>query len=139
MPRKIAPEEKQYYINKDEMTEQLRISQEQGKCTEELGKMFMLIAQRYSTKYNFWQYTYRDEMVSRAIVRCLSKMMSFDLSRNSSPLCYFTMIVFNEFRQVLNKEKRQQQIRENFGDYVWHNHCQDNSIKNDYMEKIESL
>jgi hypothetical protein len=134
MPRKLTPEDKNYYINKDEMTEQLRISQEQGHCSEELGRMFMLIANRYSTKYNFWQYTYRDEMVSRAIVRCLHKMKTFDLSRKTSPLCYFTMVIFNEFRQVLNKEKRQHLIRESFSDHVWETHCQNNGLKNEHQE-----
>lgn len=52
--------------------EECRIQNGLGLITEELGIMIMKICTRFSLHPRFFNYTYRDEMVSDAVARCLT-------------------------------------------------------------------
>jgi len=84
-----------------------------------IGECFMKIAEGFSHKPNYINYTYRDEMVSDAIENCLMYFENFDPEKSSNPFAYFTQIVYYAFLRRIAKEKKQLYIKykstENFG------------------------
>jgi hypothetical protein len=84
-----------------------------------IGECFMKIAEGFSHKPNYINYTYRDEMVSDAIENCLMYFENFDPEKSSNPFAYFTQIVYFAFLRRIAKEKKQLYIKykstENFG------------------------
>lgn len=111
MVEKTTPRPKPYLRNKDFLAELIEC-QEAGKMSDKLGEMFMMLAERYSSKYQFAGYSYRDELVNNAIVACCNAWNKFDPGKSSNPFAFFTVVTNNAFIQILNKEKRQQMIRD---------------------------
>lgn len=102
---------KDYLSNKEMLSEVIHCKKD-GQISEKLGKMFVLLAERYSTKPNFSGYSYRDEMVANAILACCQNYTKFNEDKGSNPFAYFTQIIHNAFIQVLNKERRNQELRD---------------------------
>lgn len=100
------------YLSNKEMYQEVIECQKEGKMSDKLGKMFILLAERYSTKPNFSGYSYRDEMVSNAILACCQAFMKFNPDKGSNTFAYFTSVIHNAFIQILNKERRNQEIRD---------------------------
>jgi hypothetical protein len=76
-----------------------------------VGQCFLMICNRLSTKPNFMNYSYRDEMISDAIENCVSAAHSFDPEKSSNPFAYFTQIAWNAFIRRIHKEKKQSYIK----------------------------
>lgn len=87
-------------------------SKEHGRITEELGKMFLMLAERYAQRSNWRGYTYVDEMKGQAILQLSQIGLQFDESKSENPFAYYTAAVTNSFTRVLNIEKRNQNIRD---------------------------
>jgi hypothetical protein len=85
---------------------------EHGRITEELGKMFLMLAERYAQRSNWRGYTYVDEMKGQAILQLSQIGLQFDESKSENPFAYYTAAVTNSFTRVLNIEKRNQNIRD---------------------------
>ena len=102
---------KKYLTNKTLLAE-IAKSKHQDKMTEDLGKMLTMIATKYSTKPNFRGYSYRDEMISNAILHLCDTWKNFDETKYDNPFAYYTQCIHNSFIQILNREKRIQEIRD---------------------------
>lgn len=76
-----------------------------------VGECILLIAQRLSTKPNFVNYSYREEMVSDGIENCISYFDNFDPSKSDNPFAYFTQIIYYAFLRRIQKEKKQVYIK----------------------------
>lgn len=87
-------------------------SKDHGKITEELGRMFLMLAERYAQRSNWRGYTYVDEMKGQAILQLSQIGLQFDESKSENPFAYYTAAVTNSFTRVLNIEKRNQNIRD---------------------------
>ena len=87
-------------------------SKDHGKITEELGRMFLMLADRYAQRSNWRGYTYVDEMKGQAILQLSQIGLQFDESKSENPFAYYTAAVTNSFTRVLNIEKRMQNIRD---------------------------
>lgn len=113
MARKKKNKEEGYLSNR-EMYEEILRCQENDVISDELGKMFMIIAKRYASKPNFRGYSYVDEMISSGVVACCAALHKFDPTRSKTPnpFSYYTSVVHNCFIQILNKERRHQEIRD---------------------------
>lgn len=107
-----APKKK-YLTNKNLMYE-LEKSKEQGYMTDELGKMFMLLAERYTSHRFFVRYPpgFKEELVSTGVLACCKAWESFDPSRQThpNPFAFFTTCVHNAFVQLCKKEYNQKNI-----------------------------
>lgn len=114
MTRKKLNKKEEGYLSNKEMLAEVLECQKNDVISDKLGKMFMILATRYSTKPNFSGYSYRDEMVSNGIVSCCAALHKFDPTKSltPNPFAYYTSIIHNCFIQILNKEKRQQEIRD---------------------------
>jgi hypothetical protein len=87
-------------------------SKEHGRITENLGKMFIKLSERYAQRSNWRGYTYVDEMKGQAILQLSHIGLQFDESKSENPFAYYTAAVTNSFTRVLNIEKKSQNIRD---------------------------
>ena len=76
-----------------------------------VGECILQIAKRLSTKPNFINYSYREEMISDGIENCISYFDNFDPSKSDNPFAYFTQIIYYAFLRRIQKEKKQVYIR----------------------------
>lgn len=87
-------------------------SKDHGRITEELGKMFIKLSERYAQRSNWRGYTYNEEMRGQAILQLSQIGLQFDESKSENPFAYYTAAVTNSFTRVLNIEKKMQNIRD---------------------------
>ena len=77
-----------------------------------LGECILKIANHLSYRPNFINYTYREEMISDGIENCLQYIDKFNPEKSNNPFAYFTQIIYYAFVRRIQKEKKQQQIKE---------------------------
>jgi hypothetical protein len=87
-------------------------SKDHGRITENLGKMFIKLSERYAQRSNWRGYTYIEEMRGQAILQLSQIGLQFDESKSENPFAYYTAAVTNSFTRVLNIEKKNQNIRD---------------------------
>lgn len=118
MPKK-NPE---HYVNNQDFLEALivykekcRLAEEQGKSRpvipRYIGECFLKIANRLSFKPNFVNYTYRDDMISDGIENCVQYINNFNPEKSTNPFAYFTQIIYYAFLRRIQKENKQQDIK----------------------------
>jgi hypothetical protein len=79
---------------------------------EYVGECLFKIANRLSTKPNFINYTYRDEMISDGIENCISYLDNFDPEKSTNPFAYFTQIIYFAFLRRIQKERKHLYIKQ---------------------------
>ena len=89
-----------------------KFSKDHGRITENLGKMFIKLSERYAQRSNWRGYTYVEEMKGQAILQLSQIGLQFDESKSENPFAYYTAAVTNSFTRVLNLEKKSQNIRD---------------------------
>lgn len=87
-------------------------SNDHGKMTNKLARMFIKLVERYATRSNWRGYTYNDEMQSSALLQLSQIGLKFDESKSQNPFAYYTATITNSFTRVLNLEKKNQNIRD---------------------------
>ena len=128
---KLKPKQKPHYVDNKKflvaMTEyrESRIkAEEEGQkrpqVTNYIGECYLKIANHLSYRPNFINYTYRDDMISDGIENCLQYMDNFAPAKSKNPFAYFTQIIYYAFIRRIQKEKKQQQVKQkmiaNFGE-----------------------
>ena len=78
---------------------------------EYIGECLLKISTRLSTKPNFINYTYRDEMISDGIENCINYIGNFNPEKSSNPFAYFTQIIYYAFLRRIQREKKQLYIK----------------------------
>ena len=112
-----------HYVNNKEFLAALIKRQEQIKemeasgddpprITNYLGECILKIANHLSYRPNFINYTYREEMISDGIENCLQYIDKFNPEKSNNPFAYFTQIIYYAFVRRIQKEKKQQAIKE---------------------------
>ena len=81
---------------------------EKAKSRKNYGVMIMKICTRFSLHPRFYGYTFREDFVSEAIIRCITHSIDrIDLSHpKCNPFSYLTQTAYNVFRQKIKSEKR---------------------------------
>ena len=111
------PKNKKHYVNNKEFLqiikdwnvackEALASGLPRPRIPESAGKILMLIAERYSLRPNFRNYTFRSDMVLQGIENAVKAFPSFDPDRFSNPLAYFTQCIHYSFIGTITKEKK---------------------------------
>ena len=128
---KVEPKQKPHYVDNKKFLQamveyrNLRIkaeeeSKKRPQVTNYIGECYLKIANHLSYRPNFINYTYRDDMISDGIENCLQYMDNFDPEKSKNPFAYFTQIIYYAFIRRIQKEKKQQQIKQkmiaNFGE-----------------------
>ena len=89
-----------------------KFNKDHGRITENLGKMYLKLSERYAQRSNWRGYTYVEEMKGQAILQLSQIGLQFDESKSENPFAYYTAAVTNSFTRVLNIEKKMQNIRD---------------------------
>lgn len=87
-------------------------STDHGKITNKLARMYMMLCEKYSMKFNWRGYSYRDEMEASAILQLTYVGLRFNEAKSNNPFAYYTAAMHNSFCRVLNTEKKNQNIRD---------------------------
>lgn len=87
-------------------------SKDHGNITNKLARMYMMLCQKYSMKFNWRGYSYRDEMEASAILQLTYVGLRFNEAKSSNPFAYYTQTMSNAFCRILNGEKRSQNVRD---------------------------
>ena len=85
-----------------------------GQISDDLGDALLIIARNYANKGNFHGYTWKEDMVSEAVLTCIKYMHNFDPMRYSkpNPFAYFTSIIRNAFLNYIRKQKKHSEIKD---------------------------
>lgn len=94
-----------------------------------VGHAILMIANRLSTKPNFINYSYREEMISDGVENCICYIDNFDPLKSTNPFAYFTQIIYYAFLRRILKEKKQL--------YVKHKCMENSMILNQLIEQSE--
>ena len=127
---KKIPKEKENYVNNKEFTssvvtyvDQLKKSKEndssEPRIPEYVGECFLKIANGIAKRPNFSRYSYKEEMVMDAVENCVRAVSKYKVdtqTRSGVPnaFAYFTQICWYAFLRRIQKEKRQQDIKEKY-------------------------
>jgi hypothetical protein len=98
------------YLN--QLAEAKKQGSELPRVSEYIGKTIYLIANRLATKPNFAGYSYKDEMISDGIENCLMYLHNFDPDKSKNPFAYFTTIIYYAFLRRIQREQKQQYIKQ---------------------------
>lgn len=94
-----------------------------------VGECILMIANRLSTKPNFINYSYREEMVSDGVENCICYIDNFDPVKSDNPFAYFTQIIYYAFLRRILKEKKQT--------YIKHKTLENSMLLNELFEQGE--
>ena len=112
-----------HYVNNKEFTaaiikhnlacrEAIANNEEKPRVTEYIGECIYKIATRLSTKPNFINYSYRDEMICDGIENCLQYIENFKEEKSTNAFAYVTQIIYFAFVRRIHKEKKQAAIKQ---------------------------
>jgi len=112
-----------HYVNNKEFTaaivvhnEACKVAVEKGedkpRVSEYIGECIYKIATRLSTKPNFINYSYRDEMICDGIENCLQYINNFNPEKSQNAFAYVTQIIYFAFLRRIHKEKKQAAIKQ---------------------------
>ena len=101
------------YINNENLLKELKIYKETNSSTEELGRMLLLLAKRYSDRGNFAGYSWKDDMIGESVYTCLKYMHNFNVEiENPNPFGYFSRIIHNSFLNYITRQKTHSKIKD---------------------------
>ena len=113
----------EHYVNNKEFTAAvaehnaaLKLAEEEGRTPPQMsnyiGECIYKIATRLSTRPNFINYTYRDEMICDAIENCIQYIKNFNIEKSNNAFAYITQICYYAFLRRIQKEKKQVFIKQ---------------------------
>lgn len=120
---KTEKKKPEHYVNNKDFTAavaeyviQIKEAESAGKTpprmSEYIGECVYKIATRLSTRPNFINYTYRDEMICDAIENCIQYLGNFNIEKSSNAFAYVTQICYYAFLRRIQKEKKQVFIKQ---------------------------
>jgi hypothetical protein len=123
MTTKKDPKKAEHYVNNKEFTAAVaeyvaEIKQakldgvEKPRMSEYIGGCIYKISTRLSTRPNFINYTYRDEMICDAIENCIQYLGNFNTEKSNNAFAYVTQICYYAFLRRIQKEKKQVFIKQ---------------------------
>ena len=129
-PIKVSKKEGVHYVNNKEFSQSVmdyvlsvrkatETKTEVPRISEHIGRCFLRISEGLSHKPNFIRYTYREEMVMDAVENCIKAIMNYNIeaaTRKGTPnaFAYFTQICYYAFIRRIQKEKKQQDIKQRY-------------------------
>lgn len=106
------PRKKAFYLTNADLLKEVIHAKELGRITEKLAKMFILLTERYSRKSNFAGYSFREDMVSTALINLCANGLKFNPEKSSNPFAFYTTAIHNSFLQYMADEKKHRNIRD---------------------------
>lgn len=114
---KQEKEKGQYWIDKKEFYRAvcehraLQAIDENAPMPDYIGQVIINIATGVMSRYNFNRYSYRDEMISDAILTIIKYYNTFDIAKSDNPYGYFWLAAYRAGQRKVILEKEQQAIK----------------------------
>jgi len=110
-----------YFVDGEELRHELKLFADSDfkTYTVRLCEMIRLMCFRYTLRWNLIGYSYRDELVEDAFLRCLQQLHHINLEHsNCNPFGYISKIIENSCKATIKKEKKQVFIAESLRNYI---------------------
>lgn len=101
-----------YYLTNSKLLPAVISAKEEGKLSEELAKMLMMLTRKYAQRPCFSRYTYKEDMISEALANLCQNALKFNPEKSKNPFAFYTSCINNSFLQFLNVEKKHRRIRD---------------------------
>lgn len=102
-----------HYVTNSQLLEAIAADKLNGKrLSPRLAKYLFMIAERYSFSSSFGGYSFREDMVSFAVVNLCANWHKFDPEKSDNPFAFYTTAAYRSFLQYLADEKKQRDIRD---------------------------
>jgi hypothetical protein len=117
MARNKGKENNPYWIDKKEFYQAVCDHREQQALNPDapmpdyIGQVIINIATGVMSRYNFNRYSYRDEMISDAILTIIKYYNTFDINKSDNPYGYFWLAAYRAGQRKVILEKEQQAIK----------------------------
>lgn len=125
-----------YYLSNSKLLPAVIESKAQGRITNELAEMLMMLASRYASRPIFAMYTYREDMVAEALADLCKNALKFNTERSNNPFAYYTSCIHNSFLGFLNVEKKHRKIRDQLLIEIGENPSY--SFENEYRANLDN-
>lgn len=102
----VARDNSVHYVNNETLLRLLREYKSSTFIPNDLHTLFYEMATRICSKPRFRGYTYTEDMISDAYIRCIDNAHKFDTEKDN-PFSYFTTVIFNSFYQFLIRETKE--------------------------------
>lgn len=103
-----------HYVTNAQLIEAIAADKANGyKLSSRLAKYLWMIAERYSFSPSFAGYSFREDMVSIAVVNLCANWHKFDPAKSDNPFAFYTTAAYRSFLQYLADEKKHREIRDN--------------------------
>lgn len=103
-----------HYVTNAQLLAEIKACKDNGqKLSNLLASYLQMIAERYSRSPSFGGYSFREDMVSFAVVNLCANWYKFDPAKSDNPFAFYTTAVYRSFLQYLADEKKQRDIRDN--------------------------
>jgi DNA-directed RNA polymerase specialized sigma subunit len=105
----MIEKKKEHYLNNKNILAAWTRSIELGRVTDELGRMFLLLATKLTNHRRFVRYPFKEDLVSAGALACVNAWQNFNptFSQYPNPFAYFSSIVWNAFVAFVKKEYAQ--------------------------------
>jgi len=94
------------FIKKLEARRDEAYKQAVANMPNDVAESFMKLVNHIGSRPNFMGYTYLEDMKGDALFLCVKYAHNFDPTKSNNAFAYFSQVVFNAFKQFLNKEKK---------------------------------
>lgn len=125
-----------HYVTKEEMREELIKLKETNVFSHKLHMIFYEMSYRIANKGRFYSYTWKEDMITEAYLRCVKYAKVFDTTRDN-PFGYFTTAIYRcyfKYREVeLNYQDKKWVELSNYASMMENEH----SIKLEFPEDIK--
>jgi len=101
-----------YYVKNSDLLAEIVQFKIDGRASENLGRMIMMIAENLSSKGSFSGYTWKKDMVSEAVLTCLKYIKNFDETKSSNAFAYITQICKNSFLTYIKDQNKHSDIKD---------------------------
>lgn len=78
---------------------------------EDIAEIILKIATNLAKSPKFNGYTYKDEMISDAVLNCIEKIHNFSPRKSTNPFAYFTQIIYFAFLRRIKGENKHSYIK----------------------------
>lgn len=123
----------QHYVDNKKFYEEISIylkelkrakrkKEERPQVTPYLGECILKIAEHLARKPNFYNYPFRDDMISDAAENCIRYIHNFDPEKSKNPFSYFTTISTYAFIRKIAKEQKYSYTKHKVTQNVSDNH-----------------
>ena len=85
--------------------------EEQPRVPEYIGECFILLCEKIATRWNFSNYSYKEDMILAGIEICLRRVRSFDPTQWDNPFGYFSRIIWRTLGDIIKDEHKQSYIK----------------------------